>query len=121
MIDDDPWAGLRRWHRREYLRQHEKQRRTGLKAARRIGVTLRGSAQHDVSIKVNMAQERSMDASNLAVVGVRPTPWLVAGHLSSADLRAVIDWVRLNGAALIDYWDFLIDTDEFLGRLQKLP
>ena len=92
-----------------------------MKAARRIGVTLRGSAQHDVSIKVNMAQERSMDASNLAVVGVRPTPWLVAGHLSSADLRAVIDWVRLNGAALIAYWDFLIDTDEFLGRLQKLP
>jgi len=44
MTDDDPWAGLRRWHRREYLRQHEKQRRAGLKAARRIGVTLRGKA-----------------------------------------------------------------------------
>ena len=49
MTDDDPWAGLRRWHRREYLRQHEKQRRAGLKAegARRIDITLRGKALDD--------------------------------------------------------------------------
>ena len=38
-----------RWHRREYLRQHEKQRRAGLKAegARRIDITLRGKALDD--------------------------------------------------------------------------
>src|SRR6516165_1806164 len=49
MTDDDPWAGLRRWHRREYLRQREKQRRAGLKAdcARRIDITLRGKALDD--------------------------------------------------------------------------
>jgi hypothetical protein len=49
MTDDDPWAGLRRWHRCEYLRQHEKQRRAGLKAegARRIDITLRGKALDD--------------------------------------------------------------------------
>jgi len=49
MTDDDPWAGLRRWHRREYLRQHEKQRHGGWKAegARRIHVTLRGKALDD--------------------------------------------------------------------------
>jgi hypothetical protein len=49
MTDDDPWAGLRRWHRREYLRQHEKQRCAGLKAegARRTDITLRGKALDD--------------------------------------------------------------------------
>ena len=38
-----------RWHRREYLRQHEKQRRAGLKAegARRVDITLRGKALDD--------------------------------------------------------------------------
>jgi len=49
MSNDDPWAGLRRWHRREYLRQHEKQRRATLKTegARRIDVTLRGEMLDD--------------------------------------------------------------------------
>jgi hypothetical protein len=31
------------------------------------------------------------------------------------------DGVRLNEAALIDYSDFRIDTDEFLQRLRRLP
>jgi hypothetical protein len=33
-------------------------------------------------------------------------------------MRAVSEWTRLNEAALVDYWDFTIDTDEFLPRLQ---
>lgn len=37
-----------------------------------------------------------------------------------ADMRAVSEWTRLNEAALVDYWDFTIDTDEFLPRLQPL-
>jgi hypothetical protein len=81
----------------------------------------RGNARHDVRIKVNMTYGRTMDPTNLAVVGVRPTPWLVTGHLPPADLRLVSDWVRLNEATLVDYWNFTIDTDEFLARLQKLP
>jgi hypothetical protein len=40
-----------------------------------------------------------------AAVAVRPTPRLVAGHLSPADLRVVSDWIRLNEAVLIDYWE----------------
>jgi hypothetical protein len=45
-----------------------------------------------------------MDPTNLAMVGVRPTRWLVAGHVPPADLRLVSAWVRLNQAALFDYW-----------------
>jgi hypothetical protein len=81
----------------------------------------RGNARHDARIKVNMTCGRTMDPTNLAVVGVPPTPWLVAGHLPSADLRLVSHWVRLNEAALVDYWHFTIDTDEFLAQLRKLP
>ncbi|MBV8736709.1 MAG: hypothetical protein JO007_05515 [Alphaproteobacteria bacterium] len=76
---------------------------------------------HDVRIKVNMAHGRSMSISNTAVVAVRPVPLLMTGQLSPNDLTKVSDWIRLNEAAIVDYWNFTIDTDEFLARLQKLP
>jgi hypothetical protein len=75
---------------------------------------------HDIRIKVNMTHGRSMSVGNLAVVGVRPVPRLIAGQLPVADMQAVSDWIRLNEAAIIDYWYFRIDTDEFLARMQPL-
>jgi hypothetical protein len=41
--------------------------------------------------------------------------------LSPADLAVVSDWIRLNEAVLLDYWEQRIFTDELLARLQKLP
>ena len=76
---------------------------------------------HDLRIKVMQTHGPRMDPSDLAVVAVRPMPRLVAGHLSPADLRAVSDWIRLNEAVLIDYWEERIYTDELLRRLQRLP
>jgi hypothetical protein len=80
----------------------------------------RGGPRHDVSIKVNQTHGRQMIIADAATVAVGPTPRLVAGRLAPADLRAVSDWIRLNEAALVDYWDFPMDTDEFLQRLQPL-
>ena len=85
-----------------------------------VWVQPRGGARHDVRIKVNMTHGRSMSISNLAVVGVAPAPWLVAGQLSPVDMQAVSDWIRLNEAAIVDYWYFRIDTDEFLQRMRPL-
>jgi hypothetical protein len=65
----------------------------------------RGNARHDVRVKVNMAHGNQMSISNTAVVAVRPVPRLIAGRLSSADLQAVSDWLRLNEAALVAHWD----------------
>ena len=76
---------------------------------------------HDIRIKVMQTHGSRMDPGDLAVVAVRPTPQLVAGHLSPADLRAVSNWIRLNEAVLIDYWEERIYTDELLRRLQRLP
>jgi hypothetical protein len=85
-----------------------------------IWVSPRGNARHGPRIKVNMAHGRSMSSSNLATVAVDVSPWLVAGHLSGSDLQVVGDWIRLNRVVLVDYWDFRIDTDELLQRLQPL-
>ena len=76
---------------------------------------------HDIRIKVMQTHGPRMDPGDLAVVAVRPTPLLVAEHLSPGDLRAVGDWIRLNEAVLIDYWEERIYTDELLRHLQRLP
>jgi hypothetical protein len=50
---------------------------------------------------------------------VRPAPHLVAGQLSAADLRAVSEWIRLNEAVIVGYWDGTIDTGELIQRLHR--
>jgi hypothetical protein len=77
-------------------------------------------APHDVCIKVMQTHDMRMDSHNLAVVGARPQPQLVAGQLSTADLRAVSDWIRLNEAALIGYWNGTLLTSQFIQQLQPL-
>ena len=89
-------------------------------------------ARHDVRIKVMMANGTRMDpvpgrpparagVPGIAVVAVRPTPHLVAGQLSAADLRAVSQWIALNEAAILEHWDGLIDGAQLVHRLQPLP
>jgi hypothetical protein len=72
----------------------------------------RMGARHDVRVKVRMAHGQRIDPGNLAVVAVRPAPRLIAGHLAPADLRAVGDWIKLNEAVLVDYWDGRMGTLE---------
>src|ERR1700733_4952118 len=80
----------------------------------------RGNARHDVRIKVNMTHGDQMNIENTAVVSVRPSPPLVAGRLSPDDERKVADWVTLNTAAIVSYWDGDIDTLELVQALKRL-
>lgn len=94
-------------------------RMTGLPMS--VWVSPRGNARHDVRIKVNMAHGRQMNIDNTAIVAVRPSPRVVAGHLTTDDHRLVAEWTALNAVAIIDYWDEKLDTDQLLGRLKRLP
>jgi hypothetical protein len=94
-------------------------RTTGLPMT--VWVGPRGNARHDVRIKVNMSHGNQMNVDNTAVVGVRPAPHLIAGRLSSQDQRLVFEWVGLNAAAIIAYWDGDIDTAELIQALKRLP
>ena len=91
-------------------------RTTGLPMT--VWVSPRGNARHDVRVKVNMTHGNQMNATNTAVVGLRPAPHVIAGRLSADDERAVFEWALLNLDALIAYWDGQIDTIQ-LGRLLK--
>jgi len=93
-------------------------RTTGLPMT--VWVSPRGNARHDVRVKVNITHGDQMNIANTAVVGVRPTPHVIAGNLSSDDQRAVFEWVSLNTGAIVEYWDGRIDTIE-LGQLLKGP
>ena len=86
-----------------------------------VWVSERGRARHDFRIKVHMAHGRQMSISNTATVAVGPTPRLITSQLSAVNMQAVSEWIRLNEAALVDYWDGRIYTDELIQRLQRLP
>jgi hypothetical protein len=49
-----------------------------------------------------------------------PSPSLNSGYLSAADQRVVSAWITLNEAAIVEYWDGVIDTAELLGRLKRV-
>jgi hypothetical protein len=92
--------------------------RTGLPMT--VWVSPRGNARHDVRIKVNMTHGSQMNAVNTAVVGARPAPHMIAGRLSPEDERLVFEWIVLNIAALIDYWEGQIDTIDLGARLKPI-
>jgi len=94
-------------------------RTTGLPMT--VWVSPRGKARHDVRVKVNMTHGNQMDASNTAVVGVRPSPHLIAGRLAPADEQAVSAWISLNEAPIVDYCDGRIDTIQMGQQLRPLP
>jgi len=94
-------------------------RTTGLPMT--VWVGPRGNARHDVRVKVNMTHGDQMNIANTAVVGVRPTPHVIAGHLPPDDQRAVFEWVSLNTAVIVEYWHGRIDTIELGQLLRPLP
>jgi hypothetical protein len=86
-----------------------------------VWVSERGHARHDVRVQVNQSHGARIMPGNPAVISVRPTPRLVAGNLSPRDLDAVSDWIRLNEAALVDYWEYRISTAQLVQQLRRLP
>ncbi len=94
-------------------------RTTGLPMT--VWVSPRGNARHDVRVRVNMTHGNQMTVSNTAVVGVRPTPHIIAGRLPPDDQRAVLEWVSLNADALVAYWEGRIDTVQLGQALKRIP
>jgi hypothetical protein len=86
-----------------------------------VWVSPRGIARHDVRVKVNLRHGNQMSPANTAVVGVRPSPRVIARRLSPDDRRAVFEWESLNTAPLAAYWEGQIDTIELGQGLKPLP
>jgi hypothetical protein len=78
-----------------------------------------GNARHDVRVKVNTPHSDQKNIANTAMVGLRPTPHVIAGQLD--DRQAVFEWVSLNIAALVAYWEGRIDAIELGQLLKRIP
>jgi hypothetical protein len=53
-------------------------------------------------------------------VAAAPRPHVVAGRLSTTDLRAVTQWIALNEKAILDHWNGLTDGAQLTHQLQPL-
>jgi len=93
-------------------------RETGLPMT--IWASPRGRARHDARIKVCRTPGENMDPTNLAVVAIRPVPRVVHGPLAQSDFAPVAEWITLNEAALIGFWDGKLGTIEFASSLRRL-
>ena len=93
-------------------------RHTGLPVT--VWVSVKGGARHAARVKVCRRPGDKMDASDTASVAIQPPPKLVVGTLEPAVEDVVLRWVSLNSAALMDYWNGLIDTVELIGRLERV-
>ena len=86
-----------------------------------VWISPRRRTRHDAQIKVCLSAGNCMNATNTAVVAIRPQPRLVRGDLPPHDFRLVAQWIEANAAALIAYWEGTLGTLEFALRMQRLP
>ena len=85
-----------------------------------IWISPRGRARHDARIKVCLTPGDRMDATNTAVVAIRPEPRLISGALPARDFDRVANWIARNAEALIGYWNGTLSTVEFVQRMERL-
>jgi hypothetical protein len=76
--------------------------------------------RHDARIKVCRTPGDNMDPTNRAVAAIRPTPRVVHGPLAQSDFAPIAEWIILNDAALIGFWNGSLGTTEFAASLRRL-
>lgn len=94
-------------------------RRTGLPMT--VWVGPRAGARHDVRINVSTSPGERIDLQTAAVVGVRPEPHLVHGHLSRSDLEQVATWIKLNEDMLLRHRTGEYDGMDVAENMKRLP
>jgi hypothetical protein len=91
--------------------------RTGLPFV--VFISQKGGARHDVRVK--LARAAKVRPSEMITVAVRPVPRVIRGELSARELDLVREWIELNRAILIDYWDGAIEyTEDALDAIRPI-
>jgi len=86
-----------------------------------VWITERGHARHDARVMVSLVHGRRARPDRTASVSVRPTVEVVAGpEVDRRDLDLVRQWIELNRAAIIAYWNGDLLTDEVIARLRPI-
>ena len=101
-----------------FLMANLRPKHTGLPMT--VWVSHKGNARHDARVKVCRTPGDRIDIDDMAIVGIRPTPTLIEGPLDAASFKLVQQWIGLNKAVLIGFWDGELDTVELIQTLQTL-
>lgn len=92
--------------------------RTGLPFV--VFISQKGGARHDVRVKLSRAPR--VRPSEMITVAVRPVPRVIQGQISGQEFELVRQWIELNEAVLIDYWNGAIEyTEDVLAAIRPLP
>jgi hypothetical protein len=92
-------------------------RSTGLR--NNVWLGSRRHARHSARVLVPRTQ---FDLNDLAMISVEDDPQrLLEGQLSAADVAAVLRWVVLNRAAILDHWHGRTGGAELARALRRLP
>jgi hypothetical protein len=94
-------------------------RRTGLPMT--VWAGARGKGRHAPRLIVSTSHGDRTDLDSTAIVGIVPTPHLIAGSLSARDRAAVFAWIRLNRDVLLEHWEGDIDGGEMADRSRPVP
>jgi hypothetical protein len=84
-----------------------------------VFVSQKGNARHDVRVKVGT----NINASSInCSVSVRNEIEVVAGvwELNQQYFKLLADWIVLNRAVIIDYWDSNISTSQMIKNIKMV-
>ena len=85
-----------------------------------VFISPKGNAQHAARIKLAIDPAGSIDPrSKTASVAIADGA-VMAGEVPAALLKAAQRFIDLNRAALLDYWEYRIDTEELRQRLVSI-
>ncbi|HJU17864.1 MAG TPA: hypothetical protein VJ770_15515 [Stellaceae bacterium] len=94
-------------------------KRTGLPMVVRIAPN--EGYPHDCRVKVARQHGARGRWADSASITVRPDQRLI-GQLDAEDFRIAAEWIRLNRAVILEYWDGVLDDiGDVLPRLQRRP
>ena len=93
-------------------------RRTGLPMV--VWITPNEGYPHDCRVKVARQHGDRGRWADSASITVRPDQQLI-GRLRAEDFQLATEWVRLNQAVILEYWDGVLDDiGDVLARLQRI-
>jgi hypothetical protein len=86
-----------------------------------VFISPKGQTQHAPRIKVAIGPPDSLNPSaGTASIAIHDGSVVAGGNVAPVLLRQLQRFIEENRPALLDYWDYHIDTDELRQRLKKI-
>jgi hypothetical protein len=86
-----------------------------------VFISPKGQTQHAPRIKVAIDPPDGLNPSGGAVsIAIHDGSVVAGGNVAPALLRQLQQFIDANRPALLDYWEYRIDTDELRQRLRKI-